>query len=278
MDPVEKKPLYHFHPGKPILSTGPRGCNLSCKHCQNWSISQADGPTNHQTPEDLIELAESKGSMGLAYTYTEPSIAFEFVLDCARKAADRGLKNVMVTNGFINPDPLADLIEVIGAFNVDLKAMDDDFYREVCGGRLQPVLDSIRDIANSPAHLEITNLIIPGYNDSEDMVREMVDFIASLSPAIPLHLSGYHPAYKLDAPPTSIETLKRAFDIASDKLHYVFAGNRRTSWGNDTLCPKCGNKLVGRGLFRSHITGITDDGRCDNCGRAVDVVGEWSRS
>jgi len=277
MDPIEKKPLYHFYPGENILSTGPRGCNLTCQYCQNWSISQNDGPTSTVEPERLVALALRENSIGIAYTYTEPIIAFEYVIDCAKLAREKGLLNVMVTNGFINPAPLAELLEIIDAFNIDLKSMDDGFYRKICGGRLEPVLDSIEAVAASDAHLEITNLIIPGYNDSPEKIAELVDFVEAIDPLIPVHFSGYYPAYKFTAPPTKTETLHEAFDIASEKLRYVFVGNRRTDCGNDSFCPQCGNLLVARSGFTARVTGITDTGECDNCGRPVDLVGKWSR-
>ncbi len=276
MDPIEKKPLYHFFPGEAILSTGPRGCNLRCDFCQNWTISQMDGPTSTVTPKQLVSLALRENSIGIAYTYTEPTIAFEYVMDCSQLAREKGLFNVMVTNGFINPEPLEDLLEVVSAFNIDLKAMDDEFYQKICSGRLQPVMDTIAAIAKSKALVEVTNLIIPGYNDSAEKIVELVDFIASLDPSIPLHFSGYYPAHRFQAPPTEVKHLRAAYEIAIEKLSYVYVGNRRTDWGNDTHCPNCGNLLVSRSGFNGHIEGIADSGRCNNCGRPTDVIGRWT--
>ncbi len=276
LDPVEKKPLYHFFPGDNILSTGPRGCNFSCQFCQNWSISQTDGPTSRLSCDALVGAAISEKSIGVAYTYTEPTIAFEYVIDCGERIKEAGLRNVLVTNGFINPGPLVELLGVIDAFNIDLKALDDDFYRKYCGGQLEPVLDSIKKVAKSPSHLEITNLLIPGYNDSEENISALVDFVASLDRSIPVHFSGYYPCYKFTAPPTPVEILIKAFEIASEKLDYVYVGNRRTSWGNNTLCPKCDNLLVRREGFGARIEGIDEGGHCDKCGRKVDIIGPWS--
>ncbi len=277
IDPIEKKPLYHFYPGSSILSTGPRGCNLSCQFCQNWNISQLDGPTSHVSPEKLVEYAVRERSIGIAFTYTEPIIAFEYIIDAGRIAHERGLVNVLVTNGYINPEPLSKLLSVIDAANIDLKSMDDDFYKKVCGATLSPVLETIRAVAKSDTHLEVTNLLIPGFNDSDILIDKLVDFIASVDRMIPLHFSAYYPAYRFTAPPTPVETLDRAFDIAKGKLVYVYGGNRRTAWGNDTRCPECGNVLVERDGYSTRVRGISADGLCEKCGRKVDIEGAWNR-
>lgn len=277
MDPIEKKPLYHFYPGAQILSTGPRGCNLKCQFCQNWDISQEDGPTSLIEPEQLVEVAVKQESLGIAYTYTEPTIAFEFVMDTAKLARKAGLKNVLVTNGYVNPKPLAELLTVIDALNIDLKAMDDGFYRKYCGARLQPVLESIRNAAASDAIVEITNLLIPGYNDSDENIRLLVDFIASVDEFLPLHFSGYYPAYRFDAPPTPTEVLLHAHRIGEEKLAYVYTGNRRMDVGFNTHCPKCGNLLVARSGFSADAPGITGNGTCSRCARSVDIAGPWTK-
>jgi len=276
VDPIEKKPLYHFFPGETVLSIGPRGCNFSCSFCQNWQISQENGRTLHITPETLVGEALNAGCIGIAYTYTEPIVAFEFVRDTAKIARRQGLKNVLVSNGFVMPEPLAKLLEVIDAINIDLKSMDDEFYRQVCRGRLDPVLDTIRAVAKSSVHLEITNLLIPGYNDSDEQLQKIVDFVASIDERIPVHFSGYYPAYQFDAPPTPVETLARAHEIAKNKLNYIYAGNRPTSWGRDTHCPHCGNLLISRSMFASSSAGISPAGLCARCGESVDVEGPWN--
>ncbi len=226
LDPIEKKPLYHYHPGEQILSLGTRGCNLHCDFCQNWHISQeVDGPMENVTSEEVVQRARLLRSFGIAYTYNEPFIWYEFVLDTAKLARQNGLKNVLVTNGFVNPHPLENMLPYIDAMNIDLKAFDEDFYAKVCKGRLKPVLDVIK-ISAKACHVELTNLIIPTLNDSEGSVRKMVDWIYSnLGPEVPLHLSRYFPCYKMDLPPTPIETLKRAERIAKEKLKYVYIGN-----------------------------------------------------
>jgi len=226
LDPIEKKPLYHFHPGEYILSLGTRGCNLHCDFCQNWHISQdLDAPTEKITSEEVIERAKALHSFGIAYTYNEPFIWYEFVLDTAKLARANGLKNVLVTNGFVNIEPLEEMLPYIDAMNIDLKAFEEDFYLKVCKGSLKPVLDTIK-IAAKACHVELTNLIIPTLNDSESAVKSMADWICSnLGPDIPLHLSGYYPCYKMTLPPTPIETLKKAERIAKERLKYVYIGN-----------------------------------------------------
>ncbi len=276
MDPIEKKPLYHFYPGANILSTGPRGCNLACGFCQNWNISQEDGSTYHIEPQELAKLAQEHESIGIAYTYTEPTIAAEFVLETAKIAHKENLKNILVTNGFVKKEPLEDLLEVIDALNIDLKSMDDEFYKKHCGARLEPVLNTIRTCNEKGVLVEVTNLLIPGFNDSKENIGELVDFIESVDPFIPVHLSGYYPCYKFTAPPTPISTLIEAYRMASEKLAYVYIGNRRTDIGFDTQCPKCGNPLVSRSGFSAKMKGITNDGKCDNCDRPVDIIGQWT--
>ncbi len=226
LDPIEKKPLYHYHPGEKILSLGTRGCNLHCDFCQNWHISQeVDGSMENITCEEVVERAKALGSFGIAYTYNEPFIWYEFVLDTAKLAKAKGLKNVLVTNGFVNRGPLEGILPYTDAMNIDLKAFDEDFYIKVCKGRLKPVLDVIKMSAKA-CHVELTNLIIPTLNDSEVTIRKMVDWIyENLGPEVPLHLSRYFPCYNMDLPPTPIETLKRAKRIAKEKLKYVYIGN-----------------------------------------------------
>jgi len=226
LDPIEKKPLYRYHPGERILSLGTRGCNLHCEFCQNWHISQElDGPTENITSDEIVDRAKALGSFGIAYTYNEPFIWYEFVLETAKLAKAKGLENVLVTNGFVNIEPLKELLPYIDAMNIDLKAFDEDFYAKVCKGRLKPVLDVIK-ISAKKCHVELTNLIIPTLNDSEAMIRKMVDWIHdNLGADTPLHLSRYFPCYKTTLPPTPVETLRKAEELARKKLRYVFVGN-----------------------------------------------------
>ncbi|MFA4981590.1 MAG: AmmeMemoRadiSam system radical SAM enzyme [Candidatus Omnitrophota bacterium] len=226
LDPIEKKPLYRYHPGEHILSLGTKGCNLHCDFCQNWHISQeVDSPTQNITSEEVIAKAKALGSFGIAYTYNEPFIWYEFVLDTARLAKKDGLKNVLVTNGYVNMGPLEGMLPVIDAMNIDLKSIDEKFYSKICRGSLKPVLDVIKASAKR-CHVELTNLLIPTLNDSEADVAKMVDWIyTNLGSDVPLHLSRYFPCYRMNLPPTSLTSLSRAESIAKKKLKYVYVGN-----------------------------------------------------
>ncbi|UCB57283.1 MAG: AmmeMemoRadiSam system radical SAM enzyme [Candidatus Omnitrophota bacterium] len=227
LDPIEKKPLYHFHPGEHILSLGTKGCNLKCPWCQNWAISQeyASCPTEKLSPQEAVSRAKELNSFGIAYTYNEPFIWYEFVYDTALLGHKEGLKNVLVTNGYVNQKPLEEIISLIDAMNIDVKSMDDNFYKKYCDGRLSPVLRTA-EFSAARCHVEITNLIIPTLNDSRENFQKLTDWVAEkLGKDTPLHFSRYFPAYKMDIPPTPIETLKAAEEIARKKLRYVYLGN-----------------------------------------------------
>ena len=274
VDPVEKKPLYHFYPGKNILSVGSYGCNLKCDFCQNHQISQhieKDG--NYRlSPEELISRAlRVEGNIGIAYTYNEPVIWHEYVLDCARLARDHGLKNVMVTNGYVNPGPLDELLEVIDAFNIDLKAFDDSFYRRYTGGTLKPVLETIEKVAGAGRHLELTTLILPGLNDSEaSMQREAEWIAASAGRRVPLHISRYFPMYLRSDPATPVETAIKLRDIASAYLDFVYTGNMPGEMrGCDTYCPSCHLAVIKRSGYTTTVAAVDNDGACLNCGEKI---------
>ncbi len=226
LDPIEKKPLYHYHPGEQILSLGTKGCNFHCLFCQNAHISQQiDAPTQEITSAQIVDKAKLHKSFGIAYTYNEPFIWYEFVLETAKLARRSGLENVLVTNGYVNMDPLEGMLPFIDAMNIDIKFFDEDFYIKMCGGRLKPILDVIKRSAGS-CHVELTNLIIPTLNDSEASINGMVDWIyGNLGADTPLHLSRYFPSYKMDLPATPVETLKLAEKIAKKKLRHVYLGN-----------------------------------------------------
>ena len=226
LDPIEKKPLYHFHPGEYILSLGTKGCNFRCDFCQNWHLSQQlDSPTEDITSEDAVARAREVGSFGIAYTYNEPFVWYEFVLDTAKLARKNGLANVLVTNGYVNMAPLEGILPYIDAMNIDLKSFDESFYAKICRGKLKPVLDVIKRSAKS-CHVELTTLIIPTLNDSEEMIRREVDWIRENAGAdTPLHFSRYFPCYKMTLPPTPVATLEMAGRIAREKLKYVHLGN-----------------------------------------------------
>lgn len=226
LDPIEKKPLYHYHPGENILSLGTKGCNFKCPFCQNWAISQdLEAQTQKITPQRVVDKAKECASFGIAYTYNEPFIWYEFVLDTAKLAKSEGLENVLVTNGYVNAGPLEEMLPFIDAMNIDLKSIDDEFYRKYCNGSLDPVLRTIKRSAGA-CHVELTNLVITGLNDSEDDFMRLVDWIHdNLGPEAPLHFSRYFPCYKLDQPTTPEETLERAYGIAKKKLKNVYLGN-----------------------------------------------------
>jgi pyruvate formate lyase activating enzyme len=275
IDPVEKKPLYHFLPGSSILSTGPAGCNLSCRFCQNWTISQTgDAPTRYVDPHDLADLAMSQGSAGVAFTYTEPTIWFEYIEDTAPLVRSRGGAVVMVSNGYVNPKPLRRYLELTDAWNVDLKAWSDDFYTRLCGGHLKPVMTTIETIAASPVHLEVTLLIIPGENDAPEDWRGMAEWLAEAAgPGLPVHLSRYFPRYRHQGRVTPESMLVEARGVFSEYLHHVYLGNVGSV--SDTLCPACGAVLVSRSGYRGRPVGV-DDGRCVSCGGNVTVVDRLS--
>ncbi len=273
MDPMEKKPLYHFYPGSYILSLGCNGCNLACTFCQNWQISQTDVPTTHVSPRRLVDLAVKHGSIGLCFTYSEPLIWYEYILDAARLARPQGLKIVLVTNGIINPEPLDELLPWVDAMNVDLKSMRPEFYRKLClGPYLDTVLHTIGEAHRRGVWVEVTNLVIPGHNDSPEELRELVDWLAELSPSIPLHFSRFFPHYRLkDAPPTPVETLAWAWEMAREKLDFVYVGNVWNPRWATTYCPRCGETLIVReGYSQPRIN--LKDGSCPGCGRDIPVV------
>ncbi len=228
LDPIEKKPLAMFRPGSYILSVGTFGCNFKCSFCQNWAISLAKPMTADISPDELVLKAEelkSRGNIGIAYTYNEPSIWYEFVLETAKKARDRGLLNVLVTNGFINTEPLSELLEYVDAMNIDVKAFTEDFYKKICGGGLEDVKKTV-ETAFGKCHVEVTTLIIPGLNDSIGEIEGISGWLASVSPDIPLHISRFYPSHEMrDFPPTPAKTIREAQKIAKKRLKYVFLGN-----------------------------------------------------
>lgn len=273
LDPVEKKPLYHFHPGAAILSVGSLGCNLRCSFCQNWEIAQADRDTVALTPEELAKAAEERapeGCVGVAYTYNEPLVGFEFVLDSAKAVKAAGLKNVLVTNGLVNPEPLAELLPFIDAFNIDVKGFTERFYRDLCGGELAPVLRTVETAAGR-SHVELTTLLIPGCNDDPEELDRLVAWVHdSLGPDVPLHFSRYFPQYKLDLPPTPLETLEAAARLAAQRLHYVYLGNVPELGWSDTRCPQCGATVIRRSGYR--VQSALAGRACPECGFELAVV------
>jgi len=272
LDPIEKKPLYHFYPGSSILSIGPNGCNLACNFCQNYHISQKEFPTRYLPPKDAVTLAKAAVSVGIAYTYAEPLIWFEYVLDTSHAVREAGLKNVMVTNGVINQGPLEEILPVIDAMNIDVKSMDPSFYKRTCKGPLEAVLETVKASVKK-THVEITNLVIPGLNDSDEMFEKLTDFIAELNPFIPLHFSRYHPDYKQNAPSTPFPTLLRGIEIASKKLKFVYIGNVPQEKYSQTNCTNCGKVIVTRSGFMTLELHVRH-GKCGYCGADAHVISD----
>ncbi len=271
VDPIEKKPLYHFHPGEIILSVGPNGCNLFCKHCQNWGISQIREPTRTLMPEELIAVAKKEKSTGIAYTYAEPFIWYEYLHDACRLAHENGLVNVIVSNGYINLEPLQEIIPHFDAINIDVKSMREDFYKKICKGKLSVVKNSVEATVRGGKHVEVTYLVITDVNDSDAEIQDLIDWLASIDNSIPLHFSRYFPNYKMDYPTTPIKTLERAYEMAKKKMKYVYVGNTHLEGTSDTFCPECDNQLVNRSGYFTRVVGI-DDGKCSQCGAGVDFV------
>ncbi len=270
-DPIEKKPLYHFLPGSYIISTAANGCNLGCLHCQNYQISQLPCPTRYLSPEGLVEVAKTYASCGVCFTYTEPLIWFEYVVDVAKIARRQGLCVVLVTNGQIEEEPLEELLPLVDAMNIDLKSMDDSFYREVCrGGDLEATKRCIKLAFEAGVHVEVTNLVIPTLNDSKDLIGRLVDFLLSVSPDIPLHFTRFFPHYELaHLPPTPVRTLIEAREMAlSAGMKFVYVGNVGDEELNSTYCPSCGRLLIKRGYFSPSFVGLEGD-RCPRCGTRI---------
>ncbi|MBP1589328.1 MAG: AmmeMemoRadiSam system radical SAM enzyme [Kiritimatiellae bacterium] len=272
VDPMEKKPLYHFLPGRPVLSLGMAGCNLRCRNCQNADISQRSPeeiPAYRLSPDEVVALAVKEHLPAIAYTYTEPLVAFEYVLDCAKAARAAGVANVLVSAGYVNPGPLEELLPFVDAANIDLKTMDPEGYRENCGVELAPVLATLKAMARTSTVLEVTNLVIPGFNDSDALLEAWCGFVAEeLGVDIPVHFSRFFPCHRLtDRPATPVGTLARAKAIARKHgLRYVYAGNVQEE--ETTACPACGAVLVERRGFDVGTNRLRD-GRCFACGQVI---------
>ncbi len=275
-DPIEKKPLYHFYPGMEILSVGSLGCNLKCEFCQNWQISQTSvgaykRGSQFYGVDEIIDLALSKQrNVGIAYTYNEPIVFFEYMIDIAKKAQANGLKNVMVTNGFINQEPLKELNKYIDAYSVDLKAFNNDFFEKYTNSKLEPVKESLVNIVKAGKHLEITNLIIPGLNDRLEEFEQMIIWIKeNLGNDIVLHISKYYPTYKLSIEPTSVQKMLELNKIAKEHLNFVYLGNVLLPEGNSTYCPDCNEILINRSGYMVQKQSINSKGDCLKCGGHV---------
>jgi len=275
IDPIEKKPFFHFHPGSKSLSIATVGCNFKCKHCQNYSISQmvrdqGEIPGDDIAPEDVVSRAIKEGCDSISYTYSEPTIFYEYAYDIAKLAKKKGVANNFVTNGYIGEDALREISPYLDAANIDLKGFTDKFYREICGARLQPVLDSIRLHHELGIWIEIATLVIPGHNDTKEDFEGIAEFIASVDPEIPWHVTRFHPDYKLtDAPSTPAASIRMARDIGIEAgLKYVYEGNIPGEEKEDTFCPQCKELLIKRFGF-SVMKNKIIDGKCPKCGAKI---------
>lgn len=276
VDPVEKKPLYHFLPGYGVFSIGSLGCNMSCSFCQNSHISQADhvdfSKLKHYESYEILDRCRASACELIAFTYNEPIISFEFMEDTARLAHSKGILNAMISNGFINSSPLEELIEFIDAFNIDLKAFNEEFYRDIAGAKLRPVLNTLEQISKSGRHLEITFLLIPGMNDSEEEFRDMISWISDhCGPQQVLHISRYFPRHRLMKSATPLPLMERFSEIAREKLSFVYPGNTGSSLDAGTYCPRCGKLLIERSMYKVLIKGI-DAGKCISCNYKIPGV------
>lgn len=274
LDPIEKKPLYHFYPKTLILSLGTVGCNLRCGFCQNWQIAHEDPETRELQPRGAVSLAleqreAGRNCIGIAYTYSEPFMWYEYVYDTSRLAREKGLKNVLVTNGYVREEPLKRILPYIDAMNIDVKGFTDKYYRDNCVGRLEPVIKTV-EMAQARCHVEITTLLVPGLNDSAKEISRLVDWVEAMNPDIPVHFTRYFPNYKFDLPPTPVETMYRAYELAREKLSYVYLGNLGDPGSQHTHCPGCRELLVKRGGYTTEIIGLTGKA-CKKCGKQINI-------
>ncbi|MDW8047576.1 MAG: AmmeMemoRadiSam system radical SAM enzyme [Chloroflexota bacterium] len=281
IDPIEKKPLYHFLPGTPVLSFGTAGCNLGCLFCQNWDISKArefDRLTEEASPEAIAQAAAATGCRSVAFTYNDPVIFHEYAVDTAAACRALGVRTVAVTAGYVNPEPRREFYAWMDAANVDLKGFREEFYQRICAGHLAPVLDTLRYIRHeTKCWLEITTLLIPGANDSDAEIDELTRWVRDeLGPDVPLHFTAFHPDWKMrDRPPTPPETLVRARRIAMENgLRFVYTGNIHWPEGDSTWCPRCGALLIERDWYQLGRWGLDREGRCSSCGEAIPGVFE----
>jgi pyruvate formate lyase activating enzyme len=279
IDPVEKKPLYHFLPGSTAFSVATAGCNFACLNCQNWTISQTspDKTRNYSlSPDELVRYAHENNCKSIAYTYSEPITFFEYVYDSSMLASEKGLSNIIVSNGYIKKGPLEDLCKVIDGANIDLKAFDNSTYLKLTGGKLEPVLETLVTLREQNVWLEITNLIVPEYSDDLDMIQEMCNWLVAMGfTDTPLHFSRFRPMYKLEQlPPTPVDLLNRAYNIAMEAgIKHVYIGNVVGTHASDTRCSSCGSTLLQRRGY-TIIKNIIINASCSSCGEKIDGIWE----
>jgi pyruvate formate lyase activating enzyme len=279
VDPIEKKPIFHMLPGSRAFSIATAGCNLHCKFCQNWEISQRDPEetVNHDLPPaEVVKTAQRTDCRSIAYTYSEPLVFYEYTLDSSKLAQVQGIKNILVTAGFINKDPLLELCKYTDAANVDLKGFTEEYYKKICAGELKPVLETLKTMNEQGVWLEITNLVVPTLNDDLELIGRMCDWIVdNLGPEVPLHFSRFWPMYKLkNLPPTPVEVITQAREMAMKKgLYYVYVGNVPGHEGNNTYCPRCKQIVIGRIGYMIKKYDIINN-TCGKCG--FKIAGMWS--
>jgi len=280
IDPIEKKPLFQFYPGSTAYSIATVGCNFTCRHCQNSDISQLPREKKgyivgeKMGPEEIVREAHSSGCKSIAYTYTEPTIFFELAYETAQRAHDKGIKNIFVSNGYMTPEALKEISPYLDGINIDLKSFTEKFYKEICGGRLEPVLDNIKLAKRLEIWVEVTTLIIPTLNDSQDELRQIAEFLRDVDSNIPWHISQFYPTYQMiNLPRTPVETLHMAREIGIETgLHYVYEGNVPGRGNENTYCHQCGELLIERWGY-SIVKNTIKDGHCPSCQGFVAGVG-----
>ncbi|GAB6189190.1 AmmeMemoRadiSam system radical SAM enzyme [Marinitoga arctica] len=273
IDPIEKKPLFHFHPGEEVVSLGTWGCNFRCLFCQNFEISQERPYSIYKLkPDEIVNFVNKKNSKIVAFTYSEPIVWYEYVYETAKLLKENNIKTVLVTNGYINKKPLLKLIPYIDAMNIDLKGFNDEFYKKVIAGQKEPVMESIKLAYENKVHIEITTLVVTNGNDKIEELEKMFNWIGNISKEIPLHLSRYYPVYKYNEPPTDIEKLKKLYSLAKNYLNYVYLGNVWDEKYESTYCPSCGELLIKRTGYNIKINNIDEKGRCKSCLKKIPII------
>jgi pyruvate formate lyase activating enzyme len=278
VDPIEKKPLFHFYPGTTVFSIGSVGCNFRCRHCQNWGISQAELeniPTRNLTPDEAVRLTKEYKCKSIAWTYNEPTMWFEYTLDSAKIAKKEDIQTIYVTNGYMTEESFQEIRPYLDAANIDLKGMTEKFYKDICDARLQPVLDNIIRMHDANIHIEVTNLMIPNYNDSDGDIETLVKFMSEdVGVEVPLHFTRFFPQYQMqELPPTEIKFLEKAYKIAKDAgMKYVYIGNAPTAGGENTYCPECGEPVIKRNGFSVLNDQVLKSRQCPKCKAKLDII------
>lgn len=281
---IEQKPFYHYYPGSTAYSVGTIGCNFRCRHCQNWKLSRAapeDAFLGTLSPSQLVMQAKMAGCQSVSWTYNEPTVWYEYTYEGARLAKEEGLGTSYVTNGYITPEALENIAPYLDAFSVDIKGFSEAFYREICGAKLAPVLETSRLAKELGIHVEVVNLVIPTHNDSPDEIRELSRWVyENLGKDTPLHFNRFHPHYEMKhLPPTPINTLDRARSIAIEEgMRFVYIGNVPGHPHENTYCPECGSLLIARGFFEVQEYNISPDKTCPKCGETIPITGEYRKS